>query len=104
MNDVSDAIAVSNRWETSRHLRILTASRFIESDFVRLVWNTLKDWRGGTLKESLLTDSEVSKVLDQILGVDPQSFFAARDLLTARGISAENFKQPQGLYPLEKVT
>ena len=94
LDHMRSAVAFANRWETSRHLKILTASRFRDGSFVRLVWNIFKDWRSGALQETVLTDRDVAQSLDQVFGVDPDLFFAARDLLAKRGITAESYNQP----------
>ncbi|TWW07924.1 hypothetical protein E3A20_29480, partial [Planctomyces bekefii] len=37
LEDVRDAIAFANSWETSRHLKIPTASRFVDGGYLHLV-------------------------------------------------------------------
>ena len=89
IGEITEMIAFANRWETSRHLKIPTVSKFVDGRFVRLIWNTLKDWRCGELQETLLTDNQVSQLLPEVFGVDPRHFFLTRELLARRGINEE---------------
>lgn len=78
---IGEYFSRKNKWGENRFFSVLLVSRFENGKLLRFLNDKFQDYRTGELVERVLRPCEVSEVLSQTFGVNPDFYFRAKAIL-----------------------